>query len=689
MDYRSKAAASLLSLTVCSIGAAAQEPPVEESIDTAAVVTASQSEKRISGLMAGNLSFDLDRLEGLPGLLGVNDVLKTLQLMPGIQASGEADSGIYIRGGDPGHNLVLLDGAPVYNPSHLMGFFSIFNGEHIDNTTLYKSAVSPEYGGRLGAVIDVSSGSETTDKVTGSFNVGMIASQGTLGIPTGRKSSLYLSGRATYMNYILTAFSKEGKVTPRYGFKDGNLTWIYRPDSSNRLKFSMYYGTDDARFSYLSFQATGKLKWSNGTASLSWESEPDENIKMKHTAFFTMNDNDLGIKHTGASLQLPSHVMDIGYRGDISVSLPVGKLAAGIYCTHHDIMVQHPVVENLYGMNSDKGPRYSTHEFGAYAGYSANITPFITFDAGLRYSFSLQSPGNGKFPLYNGAEPRVSLSFDVGPNMRIITAYSLQRQYVNQVSVSGMGLPTDFWIPAVAGIKPQASHSVSAGFFHSFRQGMFEYSAEIYYKELYRLLEFDGGMFEMVNDKYVLEDHVLSGSGRNYGAEFMFKKNKGTVTGWLSYTLSWARRSFPGIMDGKTFPSKHDRRHNLAAVVTYKPHRQLDLSAVFIYATGTAFTMPASLYIIGESVLSVYGPRNSGRMPDYHRLDLSATWHLKRKGQCRHSFNLSLYNAYARNNPVFLDIRVKYKEGDDAVGLSAKGVSFYTIIPSIGYILKF
>ena len=623
MDYRSKAAASLLALTVCSIGAAAQEPPVEESIDTAAVVTALQSEKRISGLMAGNLSFDLDRLEGLPGLLGVNDVLKTLQLMPGIQASGEADSGIYIRGGDPGHNLVLLDGAPVYNPSHLMGFFSIFNGEHIDNTTLYKSAVSPEYGGRLGAVIDISSESETTDRVTGSFNIGMIASQGTLGIPTGRKSSLYLSGRATYMNYILSAFSKKEKFTPKYGFTDGNLTWIYRPDSRNRLKF----------------QAAGKLKWSNGTASLSWESEPDENMKMKHTAFFTMNDNDIGIKYTGSSLLLPSHVMDIGYKGDISVSLPVGKLAAGIYYTHHDIMVQYPVVENLYGMDSDKGPGYSTHEFG--------------------------------------------------PNMRIITAYSLQRQYVNQVSVSGMGLPTDFWIPAVAGIKPQASHSVSAGFFHSFGQSMFEYSAEIYYKELYRLLEFDGGMFEMVNDKYVLEDHILSGSGRNYGAEFMFKKNKGAVTGWLSYTLSWAKRSFPGIMDGQTFPSKHDRRHNLAAVVSYKPHRQLDLSAVFIYATGTAFTMPSSLYIIGESVMTVYGPRNSGRMPDYHRLDLSATWHLKHKGQCRHSFNISIYNAYARNNPVFLDIWVKYKDGEDTVGLSLQGISFYTIIPSIGYILKF
>lgn len=685
MNYRLKAAAACI--IVCCIEAAAQDPPVEESIDTAAVVTAAPAAKPISGLMAGKLSLDPARLENLPKFLGVNDVLKTLQLMPGIQVSGDADAGIYIRGGDPGHNLVMLDGAPVYNPSHFMGFFSIFNGDHIGGTTLYKSAISPEYGSKLGGVIDIATKSGLTDRVTGTFNIGLVSSQGTLCIPAGKKSSLYLSGRTTYANYILSAFSGEGALTPKYGFSDGNLTWVYRPDSRNRLKLSMYYGKDKAHFSYLSFQANGKLDWSNGTASLTWESEPGEKLVMKHTAYFTMNSNDLGISRTGASLLLPSHLMDAGYKGKVSVRLPTGKLETGIYYTYHDVKVQYPHVENLYGMKAARGPEYFTHEFGAYANYSVPVSPSVTIDAGLRYSFSLQS-GKGH-PLYNGAEPRVSAAFDVGPNMRIITAYSLQRQYMNQVAVSGLGLPTDFWIPSVSGIRPQASHSVSAGFFHTFHNSMFEYSAELYYKKLLRQLEFEGGMFDMVNDRYILEDHILSGSGQNYGAEFMFKKNKGAITGWISYTLSRATRRFPGLMDGKPFPSKHDRRHNLATVITWKPHRQWDVSAVFVYATGTAFTMPMALYIVGENVMSEYGPRNGGRMPDYHRLDLSATWHLKQKGMCRHSFNLSLYNAYARENPVFLDIRVRYEDGDNAVGLAAKGVSFYSIIPSLSYKLEF
>ena len=686
MNYRLKAATAYFTI-ICCIEAAAQAPPVEETIDTAAVVTAAPAEKSISGLMEGKLSLDPGKLGNLPKFLGVNDVLKTLQLMPGIQASGEADAGIYIRGTDSGHNLVLIDGAPVYNPSHLMGFFSVFNGDHIDKAVLHKSGISPEYGDRLGAVIDISSKDELTEKAGGIFNIGIISSQGTLGIPLGKKSSLYLSGRATYMNYILSAFSKEGKVSPRYGFQDYNLTWICRPDLKNSVKLNMFYGQDRTGFSYLSYQATGKMNWRNAAASLTWDSRTGERTEMMHTLFFSMNRSDLGIERTGASLSLPSHITDIGYKGGVTAELPVGRLSAGLYYTAHDMEVQYPVTENLYGMEPGRGPAYLTHEFGAYAGYSVNLSPFLSMDAGLRYGFNLQSGKGGKF--YSGAEPRLSFKYDVGANMRIIASYSLQRQYINQVSVSGMGLPTDFWVPSVSGIKPQSAHSASAGFFHTLSGGMFEYSAEVYYKKLYGQLEFDGALFDMVNQEYIIEEHLLSGSGQNYGAEFMFKKNRGTVTGWLSYTLGWATRSFPDIMDGKTFPSKHDRRHNLAAVLTWKPHRQWDFSAVFIYATGTAFTMPVSLYIVGENVISEFGERNGARMPDYHRLDLSATWHLKQKGRCSHSFNLSMYNAYARKNPIFMDIKVDFEEGDDAVGLRARGISFYRILPSLSYILKF
>lgn len=662
----------------------------EESIDTAAVVTAASGHKPIAGLLKGELSISPEGLGNLPKFMGVNDLFKTLQLMPGIQVSGEADAGIYIRGNDSGHNLVLLDGAPIYSPSHLMGFYSIFNGDHLAGADLYKSGISPEFGGRLGPVIDISSRTDIPETVTGSLNVGLISSQGTVGVPLGKKSAVYVSGRGTYMDYIISRLSVSGQFTPDYGFQDYNATWTYCPDEDNNIRLSMYYGKDRADFSYLSYQARAKMAWSNAAASLSWDSGLNGRADMRHAIFFSRNGNDFGIRQAGASMSLPSHLMDLGYRGSVGMNLPYGKLSAGIFYTFHDVAVQYPVIENLYGRDAPGVPEYRTHEFGAFAGYSADIVPgAVSADIGLRYSFCLQPLASGAPVFYSCPEPRVSLSWDAAPNLRVITSYSLQSQYVNQVAVSGIGLPVDFWMPASSQVRPQTAHSVTAGIFHAPGDGMFEYSAELYYKKLSGQLEFDGNFFDMVNREYIVGDHLLSGTGQNYGAEFMFKKNYGRVTGWVSYTLGWATRSFPEIAGGRPFPSKHDRRHNLSVVATYCPVSRLELSAVFVYASGLPFTMPVSVYIVGENVLSEYGDRNGSRMPDYHRLDFSATWHLRQKGRCRHSFNLSLYNVYARNNPIFMDVKVNYDEHDNTVELSPEGISFYRLLPSLGYVFKF
>lgn len=661
---------------------------LEEEMETS-YVTAAAEEKTISGVMSGDLRLNMEKLSVLPRMLGNTDLIKTIQLMPGIQISGEMNSGIYIRGADAGHNSVLFDGAPVYNASHLMGFFSVFNSNHISASTLHKSNIPSEFGGRLSGVLDVSSRNEIPERFTGNIDAGILSSQATLGIPLGKKSGLYLSGRFSYLNYILNSIENmmNGADAPNYFFDDFNLSWVLSPDEDNSIRVNAYYGSDRLDFSQSTYQAGAGLQWHNATCSGIWESTLNGNVKMRHNLFFSMFDNHITVSMGKARMQLPSGITDFGYRGNAEIRLPAGKLKAGIDYMRHSVRVQYPEIENLYNLDSNQAPDpYCNDEFGIFADYSVGFAKGFSLKAGLRYGGSYSETKNR---FYGGFEPRVKLAYDIMPNMRIQASYSLQRQYIGQVSVSGMGLPTDFWIPVTDRIRPQTANSVSAGFSHSFSKSMFEYSVELYYKHMDGLMEFDGALFDMMNQRYIVEDHIITGTGRSYGAEFIFKKNKGKVTGWLSYTIGRSERMFADIMDGKPFPSKNDRLHNLAIAAVWSPHWRWNISGVFIYATGTAFTMPGALYMVGENIIHEYGDYNGARMPDYHRLDLSTTYILHKGKRVEGSLNLSVYNVYARQNPLYLDIMVKHNEENNNIGVNLVGRSLYSILPSLGYSLKF
>lgn len=661
---------------------------MEEEMDTS-YITAAVEEKTISGVMSGDLKLNMEKISALPRMLGNVDLIKTIQLMPGIQISGELNSGIYIRGADAGHNHVLFDGAPVYNASHLMGFFSVFNSNHISSSTLHKSNIPSEFGGRLSGILEVSPRNEIPEKVTGNIDAGILSSQATIGIPVGNKSGLYLSGRVSYFNYMLKSIEKmmNGADAPHYFFDDFNLTWLMAPDSDNRIRINAYYGTDRMDFSQETYQAGAGLRWRNSAISGTWESRISDNATMHHNIFFSLFDNRISVSMGKADMQLPSGITDIGYKGNVEVHLPAGKLKAGIDYNRHRVKVQYPQITNLYNIYDSSAPEpYRNDEFGIFADYSISPARGLTLKAGLRYSGSFSETGKR---FYGGFEPRANIAYDLTGNMRLQASYSLQRQYIGQVSVSGMGLPTDFWIPVTDRIGPQTSNSVSAGFSHSFGQSMFEYSMELYYRQMDGLMEFDGELFDMMNQKYTVEDHIITGKGRSYGAEFIFKKNKGKVTGWLSYTVGRSERMFADIMDGKPFPSKNDRLHSLAMAAVWSPHWRWSISGVFIYATGTPFTMPGALYMVGENIIHEYGPYNGARMPDYHRLDLSANCILHKSKRLEGSLNLSVYNVYARQNPLYLDIAVKYDEESNNIGVNLIGRSLYSILPSVGYSLKF
>lgn len=667
--------------------------------------------KAITGTMEGRLELQMEALRTLPQFLGTADLVRTMQLMPGVQTAGEINSGIYIRGGEPGHNLLLLNGAPVYNAMHLMGFFSVFNSGHFSQSTLLKSYVGPEYGGRLGGVLSVDTKDSLVRKASVEGSIGLISSQATVSLPLTKQSSLYLSGRKTYLEPILNLVnSSNDGMSLDYKFQDYNLTYVWQPSTQDKVVVTGYFGGDKLSLEENLYQADSKVEWHNIASSARWIHQFRGGGKLEQTAFFASYRSRIAVDQNEIKIAFPSQIMDFGYKGGYCFNLPgiAWHIGADYIC--HLTDPQYPDIKNMFGMNSTTPvQRYKTHETGVFVNCRTDLAHWLTADIGLRYSSlfhigqyeekKYDAIGNevesivyrkGELVKYHdGLEPRVSLDCMVGANRKIILSYGLHRQYMSEVAVSGIGFPTDFWVPASKNIRPQSAHVFSAGYYSSILSDAYEYSLEGYYRQLDNQLEFDGEMLDMVNRVYNMEDHLLSGNGKTYGLELLIKKNKGKLTGWVSYTLGWSRRKFPAINNGNAFPAKHDRRHDLSVVGNYRINNKWDCSAVFVYATGNAFTMPVAFYLIGENAVNEYGPHNGARMPAYHRMDLSVNYWFKRTLDKESGLNLSLYNAYARKNPVFLGVKVDADKENKTVRFKKKARYLYTLIPSISYTFKF
>lgn len=674
-------------------------------------VTAKRRKKAITGTMNGKLVLQMEALKSLPQFLGSADPIRTLQLMPGVQTAGELNSGIYIRGGEPSHNLIMINNAPIYNAMHLMGFFSVFNSNHLDNSTLLKSYISPEYGGRLSGVLSMTTKDSACKKFSGEGSIGLIASQLTLSVPVNSKNSLYLSGRATYLNPILKLIeSSDDGMHLRYDFQDYNLTYIYDASVNDKIIVNGYFGGDKFTVKENEYQADGGIKWHNFASSVRWLHTFRGKSKLDQTVFFSYYKNKIGLDQNEIEINFPSDIKDSGYKGKLDFSFLKSDWSIGADYICHLTNPQYPDIKKMFGSNATTPVQlYKTHETGIFINCHTNFNNWLTANLGLRYS-SLFHTGNyeekqyerlgnetvsrkyGKAELvkyYGGLEPRISVDFLLNTNQKIILSYGLQRQYMNQVAVSGIGFPTDFWVPASKNILPQSAHAFSAGYFASVFNDAYEFSVEGYYKSLHNQLEFDGELFDMVNQLYVMEERLLKGNGESYGGEILFKKNKGKLTGWISYSLGWSYRKFPDINDGRRFPSKHDRRHDLSVVANYQINKRWDCSAVFVYATGNAFTMPTALYIIGENAINEYGPYNGARMPAYHRMDLSVNYWFKKTLAKESGLNLSLYNAYARKNPIFLGVSIRTDKENKTIKIKKRGRSLYSLMPSVSYLFKF
>lgn len=677
------------------------------------VVTAERKDANVSSTNIGRQEITMENAKAIPALLGEVDILKTLQLLPGVQAAGEGNSGFYVRGGGPDQNLVLLDEATVYNTGHLFGFFSVFNSDAIKSVTIEKGSMPANYGGRISSVVDVKMKEGNMKKWTAEGGIGIIASRLTIQGPLKKdKCSIMLSGRRTYIDLFTKEILKkvqDGKFAGNsYYFYDINAKINYRFSDKDRVYISGYFGRDVFKFKDPDGQFSLDFPWGNSTVTARWNHVFDEKLFMNTSLVYNDYRFAANIKFLDVKFDVKSSIQQISAKIDYDYSPIIGHLMKfGIHYNHH-IFTPYTATgsdgTNSF-KNSNANKKYA-HETAVYFLDEFDVTKWFRLNIGVRGSmFNLVGPykkiefnENGsvkdtiQFALdqvvktYFGIEPRIGMRFQVAKATSIKAGFHMTKQYVHLVPVSNSTLPTDLWVPSSPNVKPQTGLQYSLGVFQNFKDNMIETSVELYYKDLFNLIE--NGQSAVGNINYDVEDLYTYGRGRAYGSEFFVKKAKGRWTGWIGYTLAWSTRKFPGIDNGKTFPSKYDRRHDLNVVLMWDVSKHWRISSTFVYASGNTTTLPVAIYYVGGNIHYEWGDRNSWRLPAYHRLDLGVSYMVQKK-KWSYDINFSIYNVYNRQNPYFVYLAIKGEPGKGNQKAVLKQSSLFPILPSLTWNFKF
>ncbi len=660
----------------------------------------------------GTIEVPVEQINAMPALLGEVDVLKVLQLLPGVQSGSEGSSGLYVRGGGPDQNLILLDGVPVYNASHLFGFFSVFNADAINRVELVKGGFPARYGGRLSSVIDISMKEGNSKKFQGEGSIGLVSSRLTVEGPIAKdKTSFIVSARRTYIDLLARPLIKAtsgGDVVAGYYFYDLTAKVNHRFNDKNRLYLSLYSGDDKAymkeKYSYGGeFQRTASedefsLLWGNITTALRWNSIINKKLFSNVTATYSRyrfgvfaESSEVTRSSTDTHVQFfrtsyVSGIRDFAFKIDFDfLPNPDHYIRFGVQAIDHLFTPGVLQARSTEVADTTLGASKTyANEFYAYAEDDFRVSDKLKLNVGLHASgFSVDN----KF--YYSFQPRLSGRYLLNRNLSLKAAYAEMTQYIHLLTNAGIGLPTDLWVPATATIKPEHSDITSAGVASNLNNA-YEFSVEGYYKTMRGLIEYKEGA-SYLNIEGDWQDKVETGNGESYGAELFIQKKTGQLSGWIGYTLSWTNRMFPNLNSGKTFPYRYDRRHDIEIATSYKWKENREFALTWVYGTGAAVTLPRSSYArysetgppFSTSGIQYYEARNGYRMRDYHRLDLSYTTTKKKKWGER-SWVIGVYNIYSRKNPFFLDI------GHDKEG-NKKFVqySLFPLIPSISYRFKF
>ena len=664
----------------------------------------------------------VDNIKAVPVLFGETDVLKALQLLPGVQSGTEGMSGIYVRGGGPDQNLFLLDGVPLYNVNHLGGFFSAFNADAIKNVTLYKGSFPAHFGGRLSSVLDITSNDGNDKKLHGNVSVGLVAAKLNLEGPLYKdKTTFNVSYRRTYFDLLMQPMimaigylENMGRTNLGYYFYDLNAKVTHRFSSRSRLIASWYSGDDKiyARIKENDDYGYDIMKlgynWGNMVGSLRWNYELTPKLFMNLTGSYTRYRNDISIgeesntnygfmnDYFNMELSYKSGIRDITLKSDFDYQPdPDHSVKFGGSYVHH---IFQPEVVGVREESSDNdivfdtalgGKKVHANEFSLFVEDDWAITEAFKINVGLNMTgFGVQS----KF--YPSLQPRISGRYMLNEDLSLKAGYSYMTQYMHQLSNSSISLPTDLWVPVTARVEPMYAHQVAAGVFYNL-MGLADLSMELYYKSMKNMLEYkDGASF--LGSSAGWEDKVCMGDGWSYGMELLAQRSIGQITGWVGYTLSRTMRRFDRegqmLNDGEPFPAKYDRRHDLSIMVSYKPSKRFDVSATWVFSSGNVGTLAMQQYYDPETgrEVSYIEHRNNFRLPPYHRMDVGVNFHKEMKHGVR-TLSLSVYNLYNRQNPfmIYKSYKYGYSLNGTRYNSALVQLSLFPMIPSLSYCFKF
>lgn len=662
-------------------------------------ISAEAPDHNVSDARMGVERLSMKEVNKLPVLFGERDVVKALTLLPGVKSGGEASSGFFVRGGAADQNLILLDEAIVYNPTHLLGFFSTFNSDAIKNVALYKGNMPAQFGGRLSSVMDVKMNEGNNKKFGVNGGIGLISSRLSVEGPIVKdKGSFLVSGRRTYADMFLKLSNDPEKNSNTLYFYDLNLKANYTLGEKDRLFLSGYFGKDK-----LGLKDLFGLDWGNSTGTLRWNHQFGPKVFSNTSLIYSDYTYNISINMNSLKGSIDSRIRDWNFKEEINWYLNArNEIRIGISSIHHTI---NPGTFSGT-VTFDDQPTHYSWENAAYVNNSWKVSDKLNVDYGLRVSaFSVMG---GEAPFYEldaegqiidtryyskgsivttyfRPEPRASASYRIGATSSLKAGYARNAQYLHLISNSNTGNPTDKWMATNNIVKPEGSDLFSIGYARNFVDNTYEMSIETYYKDMQHQIDYKDGANVMSIEP--IEPQLLFGKGRAYGAEFLLRKNKGKLTGWIGYTLSRTEKQIDGINDNKWYAARQDRTHDLSIVAIYEANARWTLSGTFVYNTGNAVSFPSGKYRMDDQIIFLYTERNGYRMPAYHRLDLAATVKLGKLNKKRGSeLAFGIYNAYGRENPFVITFE---QNPDDPTRTRAISTALFRFVPSISYNFKF
>jgi len=693
--------------------------PININIKEIEVVAQARNVNVIQTKM-NTLSLPIKTIMQMPAMLGELDVMKSLQMLPGVQSGGDVSANLNVRGGKYDENLIILDDAPIYNPSHALGFFSVFNPEAIKDVTMYKGSAAAQYGGRASSVVDIRMKDGNMQNYQAAASIGTVAANVSLQGPIVKdKASFIISSRYSYAGFVadnvlslLDEMNIGGTGIKDYrsgndvSFYDINLKLNTKLNNNNRLFLSAYSGHDN--FYFRLFDEKSRLEWGNNASTLRWNHIFNNRLFANTTASFSKYNYSYTILDDIRDFEWNSSLMEFVLKQDFDFFINSRnrfKFGAGIAYHHMNPGEIKPrSVESItkpYALGSNLG--YDPY---IYASHEVNVTDNFTVEVGLRYSGFINTSGGDVYSysdnsfsvitdttkynsgdvnsLYHGIEPRLNFRYTINNNQSVKMSYARNRQYLRLLSSSGIGLPTDVWFPVNKHIKPQISDQISVGYFHNLMDNKYEMSAEIYYKSLQNQIDFRDNSSLFLNS--FVEQEILSGSGWSYGVEFLVKRNGAKLSGWLAYTWSKTENKIYGINNGEIFPTRNDKRHDMSLFVNYKLNQKWALGCNFVYSTGGAITAPKGSFSFNGIVANSYTERNGYRLPDYHRLDISATRTGIKHNKWQGEWVFSIYNAYGRHNAYSI---YNSQDSYDISSNQTYMIYMFGIVPSVTYKIKF